>query len=162
MAISELRPWPNSAAGAAAAIPVVLAAAAGNFATIPNLAPWYAGLVKPGFNPPNWLFGPVWTVLYLAMMVAAWRVLRIGPTRAAIAAFAFQLVLNAAWSFAFFGGHSPGFGLVVILALDAAVLATIAAFARLDRAAALLLVPYAAWIAFATALNAAIWILNRG
>ena len=125
---------------------------------------FYAGLAKPGFTPPNWAFPVAWTVLYLLMAVSLWRVLsRPGERpgrRAAIIAYFVQLVLNAAWSWAFFAGHNPALGLAVILALDVALIATIRLFARIDRIAAWLLVPYLAWVLFATYLNAGVWWLN--
>jgi benzodiazapine receptor len=137
----------------------------GGRATAANIPTWYAGLVKPSFNPPNWLFGPVWTLLYAMMAFALWRVLG-SPVatpgrRMAVLAFVAQMVLNALWSVVFFGLHAPGIALFVIVALEALILTTIALFRPLDRLAALLLVPYAAWVAFATILNAAIWMLNR-
>ena len=132
--------------------------------TRPAVASWYPTLHKPGFTPPDWLFAPVWTVLYLAMAVAAWRVWRVlgdsTPRRLALRAYSAQLLLNFLWSFAFFGAHSPLAGLLVIAALAAAILWTIAAFRRLDRVAALLLLPYLAWVAYAALLNGAIWRLN--
>lgn len=144
--------------------PVAGAAALGNLATIPNIPGWYAGLAKPALTPPNWVFGPAWTTLYILMAVAFFRVLRLDSgtpgRRAAIAVFLAQLALNAAWSFAFFAAHSPLGGLVVILPLEALILLTIALFFRLDRIAAFCLVPYAAWVAFATYLNAGLWMLN--
>ncbi len=146
-----------------AAVPVVAAAVLGNLATIPNIPVWHAGLIKPPLNPPNWIFGPVWTALYLLMAVAFYRILRApqGPKRrAAILVFLAQMALNASWSFAFFAAHSPLLGLFVILPLEALIVATIARFASLDALAARLLWPYAAWVGFATYLNAAIWWLN--
>lgn len=147
-----------------AAVPVLVAATIGNFATMPNIAPWYAGLVKPPFNPPNWVFGPVWSVLYALMIVAFTRILRLPaatPGRGvAIAAFLTQMAFNALWSVAFFGAHSPAAGLVVIAALIVALGATIRAFSPLDRPAASMLLPYAAWVSFAALLNASIWWLN--
>jgi tryptophan-rich sensory protein len=132
--------------------------------TTPNIPTWYAGLAKPSFTPPNGAFGPVWGLLYLGMMIAAWRLLSLAPWQrgrgAALAAFYLQLALNAAWSWAFFGLHSPLAGLVVILPLLALILETIRRFRPLDRVAAALLVPYALWVAYATALNAGIWRLN--
>jgi tryptophan-rich sensory protein len=144
--------------------PVLVAAVLGSLATTPNIPTWYAGLQKPGFTPPNGVFAPVWTLLYLMMAYAIWRVLsqpagRPGRT-AAITAFFAQLALNAAWSWAFFGAHSPLGGLAVILPLLAMILVTIRLFWPLDRLAAWLLMPYAAWVAYATALNLAIWRLN--
>lgn len=147
-----------------AAAPVLAAGFLGNLATTPNIAGWYAGLAKPAFTPPNWLFGPAWTTFYILMAIAFYRVLRLDsatPRRGvAIIVFLLQLALNASWSFAFFSAHSPLLGLVVILLLEALIFATIALFWRLDRVAAGCLVPYAAWVAFATYLNAGIWALN--
>jgi tryptophan-rich sensory protein len=144
--------------------PVVLAGALGTLATSPNIPTWYADLTKPGFTPPNWAFPVAWTVLYLMMAAAIWRVLsrpRTTPGRsAAIAAFFAQLALNALWSWAFFAFRSPLAGLVVIVLLLAAIIETIRRFARVDRIAAWLMTPYLAWVLYATALNGAIWRLN--
>lgn len=149
----------------AAVVPVGVAGVLGSSATLPNIPTWYEGLAKPAFTPPNAVFGPAWTILYLAMAVAIWRVLsRPGDRpgrRAAIAAYFVQLALNAAWSWVFFALHSPGLGLVVILALVAMLVTTIRLFARVDRVAAWLLVPYLAWVAFATYLDAGVFWLNR-
>lgn len=141
---------------------VAAVALAGSTATLPNIPPWYAGLAKPSFTPPNAVFGPVWTVLYIMMAVAVWRVgLTSGQSRRrAIGWFVLQLVLNALWSPVFFGLHAPLSGLVIILALLAALAATTVAFWRIDRVAGLLLAPYLAWVCYATALNAAIVTLN--
>jgi len=150
---------------ALAVIPVVAALVAGQMATFPNLAPWYAGLVKPAFNPPNWVFGPVWTTLYVLMAFAVWRVLRLPggmPARSlGLILFFVQLALNAAWSWMFFGAHSPALGLLDIVPQLLVVLATVMVFLRLDRIAAWCLVPLAVWVGFATVLNFAIWSLNR-
>jgi translocator protein len=147
-----------------AVLPVAVVSVSGSLVTAPNIPTWYAGLVKPGFTPPNWLFAPVWTLLYVMMAYAIWRILSLPqdvPGRAAaITSFFVQLALNALWSWAFFGANSPMAGLIVILALSVAIVATIRAFWPLDRAAAFLLVPYLCWVAYATALNGAIWRLN--
>ncbi|MDE1937833.1 MAG: tryptophan-rich sensory protein [Alphaproteobacteria bacterium] len=127
--------------------------------TVPNIPGWYAGLHKPGFNPPNWLFAPVWTSLYVLMAVAAWRVWRKAGLRP-LALYALQLALNGAWSFIFFGAHTIGFALIEIVLLLAAVLATLGDFWGKDRLAGLFFVPYAGWVLFAGVLNAAIWRLN--
>jgi len=113
---------------------------------------------------PNWLFGPVWTVLYAMMGVAAWRVwCKAWGNRARrpLALFALQLALNLGWSVTFFGLHAIGAAVVVIVALEAAILGTMLAFRRIDGVAAALLVPYALWVAFATLLNVTIWRLNN-
>ncbi len=154
-------PWGAALLSAGA---VSTAALLGNLATMPNLAGWYAGLARPAFTPPNWLFGPAWTILYILMAIAFYRILRLDSATSgrgrAIALFLLQLAFNAGWSFAFFGAHNPLFGLIVIVALEALILATIAAFWRLDQAAALCLAPYAMWVAFATYLNFGFWALN--
>lgn len=122
---------------------------------------WYAALRKPSWNPPNWLFGPVWTFLYVAMAVAAWRAWR-SPSlpRGSMLVFAVQLVLNALWSWIFFGLHLPGLAFAEICVLLLGVAATTRLFARADRIAAILFLPYLAWIAYAAALNFALWRLN--
>ena len=139
------------------------AAFIGSQFTLPAIPVWYEGLEKPAFAPPNWLFGPVWTVLYGLMAFAAWRVWlqrNRADVRLALTLFALQLVLNIGWSAVFFGLRDPFWGLLEILFLDVAILATLAAFARLDRWAGWAFAPYLAWVAFATALNAAVWWLN--
>jgi benzodiazapine receptor len=141
------------------------AGALGSVFTVKSLDVWYASLVKPSFNPPGWVFGPVWTALYILMGIAAWLVWRSGslaepPVRNALLLFLVQLSLNALWSFLFFGLRSPLLALADILALLAAILATIAAFRPISPMAARLMVPYLAWVSFATVLNAAIWKLN--
>jgi tryptophan-rich sensory protein len=147
-----------------AVLPVVAVAVAGSLVTNPNIPGWYVGLEKPGFTPPNWAFPVAWTLLYALMAYALWRILSLPknlPERTtAITTFFVQLALNSLWSFVFFGAHSPIAGLLVIVALIVAILATMRAFWPLDRVAALLLVPYLAWVTFATALNGAIWQLN--
>lgn len=143
--------------------PVIAASALGQIATMPNLMPWYAGLTKPAFNPPNWIFGPVWTLLYLMMAYAFFRVLRAPDSDArstAITWFLIQIALNAAWSWAFFGFHSTTGGVLVILALLSAIIITIRHFLRTDRFAGIVLLPYAAWVSFATVLTVSIWRLN--
>lgn len=131
--------------------------------TVTAIDGWYVGLVKPWFSPPNWVFGPVWTVLYVLMGAAAWRIHSAKASAARLAAlrwFVVQLALNFAWSIAFFGLQSPLFGLITLLLLLVAIGGTIATFWRVDRTAAWLLVPYLAWVTFATALNAALLYLN--
>ena len=124
---------------------------------------WYAGLAKPAWNPPGWLFGPVWTILYAMMAVAAWRVWLQGGwarQKKALGLFLLQWILNALWTPLFFGLHRPGWALAEILVLLATILATLRAFWRVDRPAGVLLLPYAAWVAFATVLNWTIWRMN--
>ena len=150
---------------AASVVLCMLVGFIGSIFTTPKIGGWYAGINKPSFNPPNWLFGPVWTALYAMMAIALYLVWRKGlaakGVKIALAVFIVQLVLNALWSFAFFGAESPLAGLVVIVALWAMIAASIAAFAPISRAAAVLLVPYILWVTFATSLNAAIYLLNR-
>ncbi|MCB1888719.1 MAG: tryptophan-rich sensory protein [Rhodocyclaceae bacterium] len=124
---------------------------------------WYVGLTKPSWNPPAWVFGPVWTFLYVTMGVAAWLVWRRAGwrgARGALLLFGLQLGLNALWSYVFFGAHLMGWGLVEMLVLWAAILATARAFARHSRTAGWLLAPYLAWVAFAAVLNFTLWRLN--
>lgn len=128
-----------------------------------NITTWYATLQQPALTPPNWVFGPVWTLLYALMGVAAalvWRERDRRVARIGLGLFAVQLALNFAWSLVFFGARNPLGGLVVIVPLLVAVALTIATFDRVDRRAALLLVPYLLWTAFATYLNYGIWALN--
>ena len=135
------------------------AAGIGGLATAPNIPTWYAGLAKPSWTPPDWLFGPVWTLLYLSMAVTAWLVWRNGG-RWPLVPFAVQLAFNAAWSWLFFGMHSPAFGFVDIVLLWAAIAATTIFFWRRSAVAGLLLLPYLVWVSFAAVLNLAIWRLN--
>lgn len=131
--------------------------------TATSVKTWYAELAKPSFNPPNEVFGPVWTVLYVLMGVAAWRVWRAADretARGPLSMFALQLALNLGWSVSFFGLERIGSSVVVILVLELAIVVTALAFRSIDRIAALLLVPYVLWVAFAAVLNIAIWRLN--
>jgi tryptophan-rich sensory protein len=124
---------------------------------------WYAALRKPAWNPPNWIFGPVWAALYIAMAIAAWLVWKRGGfrgQRTALWLFLVQLFFNALWSPLFFGLRSPALGLLNILLLWLALLGTIVAFWRARPIAGAMLVPYLAWVSFATALNFALWNLN--
>jgi len=124
---------------------------------------WYAGLAKPSFNPPNWVFGPAGTTLYLMIAFATWLLWRApagAPRSRALGWSAAHLVLNAAWTPMFFGLQQTGLALVVIVLMWFAILATVIAAWRVSRPAAWLLLPYLAWVTFATVLNAAIWRLN--
>ena len=121
---------------------------------------WYAGLAKPSFNPPGWVFGPVWTVLYVLIAVAGWRVWRTHPGGWPARMWWIQLALNFLWSPAFFAAHRIGLALVIVLLLLATIVAFILMCWRQDRVAAWLFVPYAAWVAFASVLNASILVLN--
>jgi tryptophan-rich sensory protein len=123
---------------------------------------WYAGLAKPSFNPPGWVFGPVWTVLYVLIAAAGWRIFERERGSRAMKLWWAQLALNFLWSPIFFGAHLVGLALVVILLLLATILAFIAAAWRQDRVAAWLFAPYAAWVGFASLLNGLIFALNSG
>ena len=147
------------------------AAAVGGFASA-SAGTFYAELVRPAWAPPGWLFGPVWTVLYVAMGVAAWRVWRRGAApeatpalraevRSALLIYVVQLALNASWTPMFFGLKRVDVALAIIIAMLVAIAETVRRFYRLDRPAALLLLPYLGWVAFATVLNGSIWLLNR-
>ena len=132
-------------------------AALGSIATSGNVDGWYASADKPSFNPPNWLFAPVWTTLYAAMAVAAWLVWRRGGD---LLVWWVQLALNLAWTPVFFAGEWLWPALAVIVALDLAVAVTLIRFWQISRVAGLLFVPYLAWVLYATALNAGIAALN--
>jgi tryptophan-rich sensory protein len=145
-------------------LPLVVGGLSG-YATAQGVRSWYPTLVKPFFNPPAWVFGPVWTMLYILMGVAAFLVWRRGLTvdgvKAALGLFLVQLALNGLWSILFFGMQSPGLALIEIVVLWIAIAATIRAFSRVSPAGAGLLAPYLAWVSFATLLNGSIWWLNR-
>jgi tryptophan-rich sensory protein len=143
-----------------------LAAAIGSYFTFPAIPGWYAELRKPPFAPPNWVFGPVWSILYALMGFAAWRVwlhLRRGDraARTALLLFAVQLVLNVLWSALFFGLRNPLAGLIDIIALEILIVLTTIAFWRVDRLAGLAFIPYLIWVSFASVLNGAVWWLNQ-
>lgn len=141
-----------------------LAGIIGSIFTAPSINTWYALLAKPALSPPNWVFAPVWTILFALMGIAAFLVWRIGwhrrDVKAALVIFAGQLILNTLWSIIFFGLHSPGGALVEIIILWLAILATILAFARISKRAAWLLAPYILWVSFAFYLNYKLWLLN--
>jgi tryptophan-rich sensory protein len=155
-------PWPALAGFIGLCLLVGLTAAAVNGTSVQG---WYLSLNRPPFTPPNWLFGPVWTVLYLMIGTSAWLIWWRGPQgrrqRAALQLWGYQLLINALWSPVFFGMHDPALGLLVILPMVVLVSMTTLAFARLYRPAALLLLPYLAWGGFATYLNIGFWWLNR-
>jgi translocator protein len=140
------------------------AAGIGSLFTTPAIPGWYAGLQKPSWNPPNWVFGPVWTLLFTLMAIAAWLVWRrIGTTSISIplVLFAIQLVLNVLWSYIFFGRHLPGSALIEIILLWLAILTTLISFWRVAPLAGGLLLPYLLWVSYAISLNAGVWRLNR-
>ena len=148
----------------AVALPVAVGALSG-FATARGVSTWYPTLVKPAFNPPAWVFGPVWTALYVMMGVAAYLVWRqglgTGGVKVALMAFLIQLGLNGLWSILFFGMQEPGWALGEIVLLWAAIGVTVVLFWRASPAAGALLLPYLAWVSFAAVLNASLWWLNR-
>ncbi len=135
---------------------------AGSFFTVSSIPTWYAALNKPALNPPAWLFGPVWVTLYALLGVSLWLVWKSNSkTKSrAIWLFAIQLALNAIWTPIFFGAHSTGNALAIIILLWAAIVLTILVFKKISKTAAWLLVPYIAWVSFAVYLNFAIWRLN--
>jgi tryptophan-rich sensory protein len=131
-------------------------AAAGSAMTIPSIGTWYAALNKPSWNPPNWVFGPVWSTLYLCMAVAAWLVWRERGFSAAViplTLFALQLILNCAWSGLFFALHRPWLAFADIVVLWVAIVATIISFTSVSSLASILLAPYLLWVTFAAMLN---------
>ncbi len=139
------------------------AAALGGMATSAGLDTWYAGLRKPSWTPPGWVFGPVWSVLYLTMAVAAWMVWRregFGRAALPLGLFILQLALNAAWSGLFFGLRNPGAAMLDLALLWCAILAAALAFWHRSPLAAWLMMPYLAWVSFAGSLNFVIWRLN--
>ena len=143
------------------AICLGMAAVAG-LVTVANIPTWYEGLVKPSFTPPNAIFGPVWTLLYILIAISGWMVWRkigFSPERPLVI-YGLQLALNFAWSFIFFGAPLPGLAVVDVLLLWIAIVWNIAMFWRVDRVAAALLLPYLGWVSFASALNIAVWQLN--
>jgi len=133
----------------------------GSLMTRPVLTTWYEGLAKPHWTPPNWLFAPVWTTLYVTMAVAAWLVWRRSSLKTVpMQLFLGQLLLNVAWSAIFFKFRSPGFAFLEIVALWCAILLTAIAFGRTVPLAGWLMIPYLGWVSYAAALNFAIWRLN--
>lgn len=128
----------------------------GSVFTVSNIPTWYAGLNKPTFSPPNWVFGPVWTLLYFLMGVALFLVWR----KKIPMIFSLQLILNFVWSVVFFGMRSPLGGLIVIVLLWLAILGSIINFWKISRWAGILLIPYLGWVTFASILNYNIFILN--
>ena len=148
----------------AVTIPLAVGGLSG-FATAQGVRDWFPTLIKPWFNPPSWVFGPVWTLLYLMMGIAASLVWQkgwsSGAVKVALVLFAIQLVLNGLWSVLFFGIRSPGLAFAEILLLWVSIGGTIVLFWRVSPAAGMLLLPYQAWVTFAAVLNASIWILNR-
>lgn len=159
-------PRPGMAPGRAGVIAaglVFLDSLLGQMATAPNLVPWYESLQKPWFNPPNAVFGPVWTFLYCLMAVAFWRILmlpRQPGKQLAVGLFLGQLLFTVAWSFAFFAAQSPLAGLAVVIPQWLLVVATGVVFGKFDRLAGWLIVPLGLWVGFAAVLNFVIWRMN--
>ncbi len=139
------------------------AAAIGGAFTATSVRTWYLEIAKPTWTPPSWVFGPVWTILYVLMGVSAWLVWRAAPwpnARVALTLFGVQLVLNTAWSILFFGAQNPGLAFLEILLLWCAIVATIVTFWRHSKTASVMLAPYLCWSSFAAFLNYAIWQMN--
>jgi translocator protein len=139
------------------------AAGVGGAVTTPKIGNWYATLAKPSWNPPDWIFGPVWSALYFGMAVAAWLVWRQGGFSGAkvpLTLFSVQLALNVVWSCLFFGLRSPGLAFLEVVFLWAAIVATMVMFWQRSMIAGILFVPYLAWVSFASVLNCVIWRLN--
>lgn len=154
----------RNALGLAVFVIVCIAVSAlGGAITATSVGNWYQTLEKPVFNPPDWVFAPVWTTLYLLMAIAAWRVWRyerVSLTRTALAVFAVQLGLNLTWSFLFFGVRRIDLALAEIVVLLIVILVNTILFWRIERLAGLLFVPYLLWVSYATLLTAALWRLN--
>jgi len=143
----------------------ILIGSIGNFATAPNIETWFVFLKKPDWNPPSWLFAPVWTILFTMMGISSYIIWQKGIQKKklydALSVFAGQFVLNVLWSFLFFGFHSPLAAFVCIILLWGAIIKTILVFYKINRFAGWLLMPYLFWVSFASYLNFSIWILNR-
>jgi len=136
----------------------------GGAITATSVDTWYQALEKPPFNPPDWVFAPVWTALYILMGVAAWRIWRLRSSKAhriALSVFGLQLCLNLGWSFLFFGLQHINLALVEIVILLIVIIINMIMFWRLERLAGLLFVPYVAWVSYATILNASLSLLNK-
>lgn len=142
-----------------------LAGIVGSFFTVSAIPTWYATIAKPTWNPPSWVFGPVWTMLYAIMGIAAFLIWRKGwdqkAVKIALGIFGVQLFLNAIWSVIFFGFKNPGWAFVDIVFLWIAIVATMVLFAKVSKPALWLLVPYLLWVSFASVLNFTIWDLNK-
>lgn len=136
----------------------------GSIFTSPSIPTWYATLIKPSFNPPDWIFAPVWTALFALMGISLYLVWNKGlqdkKVKISLSLFGLQLVLNVLWSFLFFGLHSPFYAFLEIIILWIAIVLTILNFFKVSRTAGLLLLPYIFWISFAAILNFSIWRLN--
>lgn len=142
-----------------------LAGFIGSIATVSSISSWYLLLTKPFFSPPNWIFGPVWITLYTLMGINLYLVWQKGinkkPVKYAVLLFVFHLLINSLWSIVFFGFKNIILALFVIILLWLLIIKIILVFSKIEKKAALLLVPYLIWVSFATILNASLWILNR-
>ena len=140
-------------------------AAVGSYFTMSEIVGWYSTLAKSPLNPPNWVFGPVWTILYTLMAVAAWRVYEkrraSRRARGALGLYVLQLAVNTLWSLIFFGLHAPAAAFVVLVVLWVLIVPTAASFSKIDKTSAWLLAPYIAWVSFAGYLNLMVALLNR-
>ncbi|MDI9363969.1 MAG: TspO/MBR family protein [Flavobacterium sp.] len=137
---------------------------ASGYLTVSEIPTWYAGVTKPSFNPPNYLFGPVWTILYILMGISFFIIWKQPPSpqrKKAINFYLLQYALNLAWSFIFFNQHQIFLALIDIIAMWFLIQFTMIAFGKINKIAAWLLLPYLLWVSFATMLNAAIWLLNK-
>lgn len=141
-----------------------LAGIIGSVFTFPAIESWYRSIIKPSFSPPNWIFGPVWTTLFVLMGIALFLVWKKGfstrESKIALGFFIIQLILNTLWSIIFFGLRNPGLAFIELIILWLAILATIITFAKISKPAAWLLIPYILWVSFAGFLNYTIWMLN--
>jgi len=154
----------NAARLIAAIFVCQLAGIVGSVFTVPAISGWYGTIQKPLFNPPNWVFAPVWTMLFLLMGISLYivwsRGLESKKAKIAVSAFGVQLALNIIWSLLFFGLQSPLLAFAEIILLWIAIFATMALFYRISRKAGLLLAPYLLWVSFAAFLNYSVWMLN--
>jgi translocator protein len=144
-------------------IPLITGSISG-LANVGNVNEWYVNLIKPAFNPPSYLFGPVWTILYILMGISLYLVWKspLGKTRKqALIIFSIQMFLNFIWTFIFFYFKQTGFALVDIILLWLLIIAMILLFKRINKTAAFIQIPYLLWVSFATVLNASIWMLNK-
>jgi len=147
-------------------ISILLALSAGfigSFFTTPSISSWYAFINKPSFSPPNWLFAPVWTLLYILMGIAAfliWQKRDNQKTKQALRFYGTQLILNALWSIIFFGMHNPGLAFLEIIFLWSFILITLIKFYQINKIAGLLFIPYLLWVSFALILNLFVWMIN--
>jgi tryptophan-rich sensory protein len=139
-----------------------IAGGLGAFFTLSSVQSWYLTLNKPSWNPPSWLFGPVWTTLYVLMGIACFLIWKSEHPRKkqVLTLYFLQLFLNSLWSPAFFGAQNPMLGILVIVPMWASILACILLFRKINTWAAVLMIPYLLWVSFATVLNATIWYLN--